>query len=51
MVRWGLLAPVISRWFVEPDVLRIFRHRLTQIAERFGGNAADGRVWIEPPAR
>lgn len=46
-VRGGPFAPLVSRWFVEPDVQRIFRYRLARIAERFGGNAADGRVWIE----
>lgn len=46
-VRGGPLAPLISRWFVEPDVARIFRYRLQRIAERFGGDAADGRVWFE----
>lgn len=47
-VRGGLLAPLVSRWFVEPQVRRIFRYRLSRIAERFGGDVASGRVWIEP---
>ena len=46
-VRGGPLAPLVSRWFVEPQVLRIFRYRLARIAERFGGDPATGRVWIE----
>lgn len=47
-VRGGPLAPLLTRWFVLPDVLRIFRWRLARIAERFGGDAAAGRVWVEP---
>lgn len=47
-VRGGPLAPLISRWFVEPDVRKIFGYRAEQIAKRFGGNAADARVRIEP---
>lgn len=46
-VRGGPFAPLVSRWFVENDVLRIFRHRLTCMAQRFGGDAQSGRVWIE----
>jgi ligand-binding SRPBCC domain-containing protein len=48
LVRGGFLAPLISRWFVEGDVQRIFRYRLQRIVERFGGDAATGRIWIEP---
>ena len=47
-VRGGPLAPLVSRWFVEPDVLRIFNYRARQIAQRFGGDANNARVWIEP---
>ncbi len=42
----GVLAPLINRWFVEPDVQRIFRYRLERMVARFGGR--DGRVWLEP---
>ncbi len=49
-VRGGPLAPLISRCFVEADVLRIFRYRLAKIVERFGGDLASGRVWLETPA-
>ena len=45
----GPLAPLLRRWWVEPDVLRIFRFRLERMAARFGGSG--GRVWIEPGAR
>lgn len=45
-VRGGPLAGWISRWFVEPDVRRIFRYRLARIAERFAGDAAAGRLWL-----
>jgi hypothetical protein len=35
----GPLAPLLRRWWVEPDVLRIFRFRLERMAARFGGSA------------
>jgi ligand-binding SRPBCC domain-containing protein len=47
-VRGGPFAPWIGRWLVEPDLLRIFRYRMVRIAERFGGDAAAGRVAIGP---
>lgn len=46
-VRGGLLAPLLSRLFVERDLLRIFRFRLIEMAKRFGGDAAKGRVHLE----
>lgn len=44
----GPLAPLVFRLFVRDDVQRIFDFRLRAMAERFCGNAADGRVWFEP---
>ena len=32
---------------VEPDLLRIFRYRLERIAQRFGGDPANGSVRID----
>lgn len=49
-VRGGPLAPLLARWLVLPDVLRIFRWRLERMAERFGGDATAGRVWLEASA-
>lgn len=45
----GPFAPLISRWFVEGDIRKIFSYRAEQIAKRFGGSAADARVSIESP--
>ncbi len=42
----GPLSPLLTRWFVLPDVLRIFRFRLQRIAERFRGDASSGVVWL-----
>lgn len=47
-VRGGPLAGLVSRWFVEPDLRRIFRWRLERMAERFGGDASTGQLRIEP---
>lgn len=44
----GPLAPLLARWLIAPDVLRIFRWRLDRIAERFGGDAASGTVSLAP---
>ena len=41
------LAGLVSRWFVEPDLRRIFGWRLERIAERFGGDASTGQLRIE----
>lgn len=46
VVGGGPLSPLLTRWFVLPDVQRIFRYRLDRVAERFGGDAAHGRVWL-----
>ena len=48
-VRGGWLAPWLTRWLVEPDVLRIFRYRLASMAQRFGGDLSTGRGWVEGP--
>jgi ligand-binding SRPBCC domain-containing protein len=42
----GPLSPLLTRWFVLPDVQRIFHYRLDRIRERFGGNPTDGTVWL-----
>lgn len=42
----GPFAPLLSRLFVERDLLRIFRYRLDRIALQLGGDAATGRVWL-----
>jgi ligand-binding SRPBCC domain-containing protein len=46
-VRGGPFAGWIRRMLVEPDLLRIFRHRLERIAQRFGGDVAGGSVRID----
>ena len=43
----GPFAKLIARWFVEPDVHRIFRYRAERIAERFGGDLRSSRLWLE----
>jgi ligand-binding SRPBCC domain-containing protein len=49
-VRGGPLAPLVSRWFVEPDVRRVFDYRAQQIAKRFGGDATGARLEMKAPA-
>jgi hypothetical protein len=47
----GPLAPLVMRMFVRGDVERIFRHRATVMAQRFGGEQGRGDVrWsaVEP---
>ena len=46
-MRGGPFAGWIRRVLVEPDLLRIFRHRLERIAQRFGGDVAGGSVRID----
>jgi ligand-binding SRPBCC domain-containing protein len=50
LVHGGPLAPLLSRLFVERDVLRIFRFRLGKMAQLFGGDASTGWVRLERPA-
>ncbi|HEX6813563.1 MAG TPA: hypothetical protein VF384_18230 [Planctomycetota bacterium] len=47
----GPFASLLSRWLVEPDLQRIFRHRLQRIVDRFGGDAGRGVVAIASAAR
>ena len=44
VVRGGPLAGIVRCWFVEPDLRRIFRYRLTRITQRFGGDPSTGTV-------
>ncbi len=46
----GPLSPLLTRWFVLPDVLRIFRYRMQRIAELYGGDAGSGQILVSDAA-